>query len=111
VFSVKQEWDAWAGQQVFLESVSPSYDDSTITCTVTTVKSRFAGEIGGVLTEIMLDSGSTISLIHHTTLSQMKVTFTKQETPCLHLVTASGDPLPITAHLLLPVVIGQTSVA
>jgi len=51
-----------------------------------------------------------MSLIHQTTLSQLKGTFTKLETPHLHLVTASGDPLPITAHLLLPVVIGETSV-
>lgn len=27
----------------------------------------------------------------------------------MHLVTASGDPLPIKAHLLLPVVIGEKS--
>jgi len=79
---------------------------------VTTVKSSsiVAGEIGGVPTKMIIDSGSTMSLIHQTTLSQLKGTFTKLETPHLHLVTASGDPFPITAHLLLPVVIGETSV-
>ena len=56
---------------------------------------------------MMLDSGSAVSLIHQTTLSQLEGTFTKLKTPTLHLVTASGDPLPVKAHLLLPVVIGE----
>ena len=57
----------------------------------------------------MLDSGSAMLLIHQTTLSQLEDTFTKLETPPSYLVTASGDPLPIKAHLLLPVVIGKKS--
>ena len=64
-----------------------------------------------------MDSGSAVSLIHQDALSQihqdalspLNDTFTKLEIPTLHLVTASGDPLPIKAHQLLPVVIGEKS--
>ena len=75
------------------------------TITVVTVKSSsiITGKIGGVLTEMMLDFGSAVSLIHQSTLSQLQGTITKLVVPQLHLVTASGDPLPIMAHLQLPV--------
>ena len=42
-------------------------------------------------------------------LAQLNDTFTNLEIPTLYLVTTSGDPLPIKAHLLLPVVIGEKS--
>ena len=53
---------------------------------------------------MMLDFGSAVSLIHQSTLPQLQGTITKLAVPQLHLVTASGDPLPIMAHLQLPVV-------
>ena len=59
----------------------------------------------------MLDSGSVVSLIQQATLSQLQSTLPKLQTPQLHLVTASGNPLPIIAHLLLPVIIGEDSMS
>ena len=56
---------------------------------------------------MMLDSGSAVSLIHQATLSQLQGTITRLAIPQLHLVTASGDPLPIMAHLQLPVILGE----
>ena len=86
VFLVKQEWGA-----------------------CTSNSSIIPGTFGGVLTDMMLDSGSVVPLIHQDTLSQLKCTFTNLEIPTLHLVAASGDPLPVKAHLMLPVVIGEKS--
>ena len=91
--------------------MSPQLVGPTTECviTVATVKSSsiITGKIGGVLTEMMLDSGSAVSLIHQATLSQLHGTITRLAIPQLHLVTASGDPLPIMAHLQLPVILGE----
>ena len=92
VFSVKQEWGACTGQQASPQSISPC-DKSIITVATVKSSSIVVGTIGGVLTDMMLDSGSAVSLIHQDTLSQLKGTFTNLKIPTLHLVTASGDPL------------------
>lgn len=60
---------------------------------------------------MMLDSGSAVSLIHQATMSQLQGAITRLAIPQLHLVTASGDPLPIIAHLQLPVILGEECVS
>ena len=109
LFSVKRKWGTCTGQRVSPQSVSPTFHESIITVATVKFSSIIVGTIGGVVTEMMLDSGSAVSLIHQTTLSQLEGAFKKLDMPSLNLVTTSGDSLLIIAHLLLPVVIGENN--
>ena len=65
------------------------------------------GEIGNVATEIMLDSGSSLSLVRQVIISRMSnVAKIEPHAPQPSLVTASGDPLPIRGYIRAPVRIG-----
>ncbi len=67
-----------------------------------------AGKIGGVGVEVMLDSGSSVSLIRQEVLPRthgiVKIVPAK---PPVQLVTASGDHLPIVDHVQAPVQLGE----
>ena len=66
------------------------------------------GEIGNVATEIMLDSGSSLSLIRQVMISRMSnIANIEPHAPQPSLVTAAGDPLPIRGYIRAPVRIGQ----
>lgn len=66
------------------------------------------GRIGGVGVEVMLDSGSSVSLIRQEVLPRthgiVKIVPAK---PPVQLVTASGDHLPIVDHVQAPVQLGE----
>ena len=69
------------------------------------------GEIGDFATEIMLDSGSSLSLVRQIMVPRMSnVTNIKPLAPQPSLVTASGDPLPIRGYIRAQVRIGQLRV-
>ena len=67
-----------------------------------------AGSIGGVEVEVMLDSGSSVSLVRHEVLSR----FPRMQ-PCssgagdIKLVTASGEPLQVLDHVQASIKIGD----
>ena len=65
---------------------------------VAAVKSQasiVSGQVGGKVTEIMLDSGSSVSLMTITVASMAKITRLDSFRTNIQLVTASGDRLPI----------------
>jgi len=68
----KRQWGTWEGQQTSLTTTSPTTDLHTDTIiTVAALKSiatLIKGKLGGVPVELMLDSGSSVSLIQVDTL-------------------------------------------
>ena len=68
---------------------------------VRTKAAIIAGEIGGVVVEMMLDSGSTVSLIRQDIIKQLhpQSIAKLQGIPELQLITASGEPLQVVDHI------------
>ena len=70
--------------------------DACCIVTVEAVKSKAAateGKLGGVGVEMMLDSGSSVSLIQQEVLSRAQGIVWVEVVKPLRLVTASGDQL------------------
>ena len=93
--SGKRAGGVCTGQQAS-PPISPTADVMTVTvavvkCQATIVK----GVLGGVAVDIMLDSGSSVSLVRCDLLSNMKNVIEAPQAKSIHLVTASGDQLPI----------------
>ena len=65
------------------------------------------GKLGGVFTEIMLDSGSSVSLVQSRVLDNARNVVPVKAVKPLRLVTASGDQLPIVRHVRAPVKLGE----
>ena len=53
------------------------------------------GKVGGVSIEIMLDTGSAVSLLQHSDALSMNTQEASPTCSSIKLVTASGEPLPI----------------
>ena len=53
------------------------------------------GKVGGVAVEIMLDTGSAVSLLRHSEALSMNTCQPSQRCSSMKLVIASGEPLPI----------------
>ena len=77
---------------------------------VAAVRSRatvITGRIGGVTVELMLDSGSSVSLVQCNVRSQARNVVQVETRRPLQLVTASGEQLPIVEHIRAPVKLGE----
>ena len=69
---------------------------------VTSVREKLSvtkGTINGVDMDIMLDSRSSVSLLHKDVVSQMKEATLTSPSIRPQLVTASGDPLHIVDYI------------
>ena len=66
------------------------------------------GKIAGVSTEIMLDSGSSVSLLRQEIVLGLKGITRRRPPQKLKLVTASGESLPIVDYVEATVVLGNT---
>ena len=66
------------------------------------------GKIAGVSTEIMLDSGSSVSLLRQEVVLGLKGITRRRPPQNLKLVTASGESLPIVDYVEASVVLGNT---
>ena len=74
--------------------------------TVSVVKSSAAtliGELAGRPLEMMLDSGSAVSLIIKEVADNLQDKLTNIPIPQVRLITASGEPLPIIGCVQAPV--------
>ena len=90
------------GQPTSLVSNSP-----TNTVVVATTKKQTAiitGSIGHSRLEVMLDSGSSISLLAQLNVAQM-TNIVQQPVPKILLKTASGVPLPVVQYITASVLI------
>ena len=73
-----------------------------MTVTVALVKSQTTivkGKLGGVSVDLMFDSGSFVSLVQCNIFSSIKNIIDTPQARPLHLMTASGDQLPILRHV------------
>ena len=78
--------------------------------TVAVTKSRVAtvwGELGSTRVEVMLDSGSSVSLVQQQVLSRAGDVEQIEGEKHLQLVTASGAPLPILGHIRSSIQVGE----
>ena len=92
----KRQRDACEGQQV-----SPAVRSLQHTITVATTKLHAAmitGMVGGKSVEIMLDSGSSISLLAHSIVPELH-NILPVALPPIQLKTAAGEPLPIIDYI------------
>ena len=88
-----------------------NYDSREI-ITVAAIKSSatvLKGKLGGVEVELMLDSGSSVSLVQSNILQKAR-NVTQVAARPIELVTASGDQLPILQHVKASVQLGELHV-
>ena len=67
--------------------------------TVASVKSQatvLTGTLGGIRSEMILDSGSAVSLVRQSLVTQLKKAVKLQPVPLLKLITASGEESLVT---------------
>jgi len=111
--AVKRQRGAQVGPWTAQATIGPDQTMITV-ATVRTSASIVTGELAGRLVEMMLDSGSAVSLIMRTeiiTCGDKITTLTRPPPPPpLKLITASGEPLPISGCVRLPVKIDQLQV-
>ena len=88
----KRPRDVCQGPQASLVPVSPN--DTIVVATIKSHASGIFGKVGGISTEIMLDSGSSVSLLSQDTAVQVTGAIA-QPLPQIQLQTASGESLPI----------------
>ena len=81
-------------------------DNDRAVITVAVIKGRF----GGVEIELMLDSGSLVSLVQHDVLQDAH-NITQVAAQPIQLVTASSDQLPILQHIKASVQLGELKVS
>ncbi|XP_065888767.1 uncharacterized protein [Dysidea avara] len=89
-----------------------NYDSREI-ITVAAIKSSatvLKGKLGGVEVELMLDSGSSVSLVQSNILQKAR-NVTQVAARPIELVTASGDQLPILQHVKASVQLGSQDAA
>ena len=104
----KRPGGVWQGQQTPLQS---TIDPNCITvAAVRTEATSIKGVVGGVETAMMLDSGSSISLIQKDMLSHTRGVTRVQPIPQLQLKTASSEPLPVRYFVCTQVQLGQLKV-
>ena len=64
------------------------------------------GELAGERMEMMLDSGSAVSLVIKEEADKLQDKLANIPIPQVRLITASGEPLQITDKLVAPVILG-----
>jgi len=102
------------GQQASLpvSSADNLQNDNTviIVAIVKSMATVIEGTLGGVTVELMLDSGSSISLVQCDVLRDAKNVVQVAAARPIQLVTASGDWLPILQHVRASVQLGKLNV-
>ena len=87
-------------------------DNDHAVITVVAMKSTatmIKGRVGGVEVELMLDSGSSVSLVRHDVLQDAH-NITQVAVRLIQLVTALGDQMPILQHIKTSVQLGELNV-
>ena len=103
-----QGMHAYMGRQVSPATVGPQ-DINVITpvAAVSTQASVIVGNMGGVRMEMMLDSGSSVSLIQEESIPYNACIVKFRPAPRSQLVTASGEKLKIIDYVSASVQLGE----
>ena len=107
----KRQRDDGTGQPSSQSEGGPVEHETITVATIRKGASVVTGHVGGKAIEIMMDSGSSVSLLRQDVLQGLQAA----EKPHnryqgLELVTASGDPIPILGSTQVPVKIGNLQV-
>ena len=92
----KRQRDVCKGQQASPIPVSPKR--TIIIATIKTQAANIIGKVGDVQIEVLLDSGSSISLLSQDIARRLK-NFSQRPLPQIELKTASGETLPLCNHI------------
>ena len=98
----KRERDVLEGQ--WASQVKESPTDAIVVATTKIQTAVIMGSIGHLNLEVMLDSGSSISLLAQVHVAQM-TNITEKPVPKVLLRTASGIPLPVVKYVTATVLI------
>ena len=101
----KRQRDAPPGPGAFRKTIGPPIVVNVVTAAVQSSAAVLRGIVGSREVEMMLDSGSTISLIQEsvaTGLPAVKQLASNE----LQLVSAAGEPIPVVGRVVLPVQVG-----
>ena len=96
--------DACDGRQAPPVQLSP---DVVNVAAVRSKATAMTGRLGGVLSELMLESGSSIPLVRRDVLPQAQHVRQTEETISVQLVSASGERLPVLEHIQATVQLGE----
>ena len=98
----KQQWDTRDGPQVSPEAVGPATTAEVLIATIRPSAAVIKGELGTVAVDMMLDSGSSVSLVRNDIVDKSQGV--RQITPReFHLVSAAGERTPVVGHVSVPV--------
>ena len=92
----KRQRDICKGQHASPIPVSPKR--TIIVATIKTQAANIIGKVGNVQIEMLMDSGSSISLLSQDITKRLK-DFTQRPLPLIKLKTASGEILPLCNHI------------
>ena len=90
--------------------VGPSVDNAIAVAAVKSSAATLTGELAGECMEMMLDSGSTVSLVIKEEADKLQGKLANIPIPQVRLITTSGEPLQITGCVQAPVGISQLNV-
>ena len=89
------------------QSSSPVLGPQLVYVAMIKSKATVIIEVGCSTIEMMLDSGSAVSLLRKQEMENMKMIQPLEKTPDVKLITASGEPLAILSHVVAPVQVGD----
>ena len=94
--SGKLQRGACRGQQTPCMPVSPIEAAFVASIKSTSVVN---GLVGGIMVEVMLDSGSSVSLVRHDITKRLKGTTSPGDAPKERLISAGGEEITIVNHI------------
>eukprot|EP00731_Ephydatia_muelleri_P033179 Em0025g135a len=92
----KLQRGACRGQQTPCTPVSPIEAAFVASIKSTSVVN---GLVGGIMVEVMLDSGSSVSLVRHDIAKRLKGTTSPGDAPKIRLISAGGEEITIVNHI------------
>ena len=102
--------DVHAGLWASRLLVGPSVNNAITVAAVKSSAATLTGELAGECMEMMLDSGSAVSLVIKEEADKLQGKLANIPIPQVRLITAAGEPLQITGCVQAPVGISQLNV-
>ena len=102
----KQQRDVPHGPGVFRKAIGPPSVVNVVTAAVRSSAAVLRGIIGNTEVEMMLDSGSTVSLIQERIATSLPAVKQLQASNGLQLASAAGETIPVVGRVVVPVQVG-----
>ena len=102
----KRQRDVPHGPSAFRKAIGPLGVVNVATAAVRSSAAVLKGNIGNREVEMMLDSGSTVSLIQERIATSLPAVKQLQASNEWQLASAAGEPIPVVGRVVLPVQVG-----